>query len=91
MVYENQLLQNRDELLYLELVHAMSSGDIGRMEATFLPWIYIFKATGKHKYTFHLMQMMLNLEDVYPAKLVSVLSSILREHELTMFIGTSYT
>src|SRR5882762_7605209 len=50
-VFENQILRNRDELLYVELCHAMNAGDIGRVETSFLPWTYIFKATGKHKYT----------------------------------------
>jgi hypothetical protein len=34
--------------------HAMKTGDIGHVEALSLPWIYIFKAMGKHKYTSHL-------------------------------------
>jgi hypothetical protein len=40
-IFENQTLHNRDELLYLELSHAMNAGDIGQVEVTFLPWIYI--------------------------------------------------
>ncbi|TFK60261.1 hypothetical protein BDN72DRAFT_940533 [Pluteus cervinus] len=62
MMFENQILRNRDELLYLETSHAMSSGDIGRVEDTFLPWIYHFKSTGKHKYANHLQEFMTDLD-----------------------------
>lgn len=48
--YENQMLRNRDELLYVELCHGMNAGDIGRVETCFVPWTYMFTATGKHKY-----------------------------------------
>ena len=47
----------------------MNAGDIGRVEATFLPWVYMFMATGKHKYTSQILQFMANLCDVYPADL----------------------
>lgn len=42
--FENQTFWNHDELHYLELSHAMNAGDIGQVEATFLPWIYMFTA-----------------------------------------------
>lgn len=71
-IFENQVLRNRDELFYLELHHAIKSGDIGRVEDTFMHWIFMFKATGKHKYAHHMLQTMLNLEDLYPPKLASV-------------------
>ncbi|KAM6492216.1 hypothetical protein JOM56_011940 [Amanita muscaria] len=48
--FENAALIQRYFLLYEELVHAMNFGDIGRLERTLLPWILLFKATGKHKY-----------------------------------------
>jgi hypothetical protein len=64
-VFKNQTLRNRDELLYLELSHAMNAGDIGRVEATFSPWIYMFKATGKHKYGSQMLQFMIKMQDVY--------------------------
>ncbi|KAF9525694.1 hypothetical protein CPB83DRAFT_771677 [Crepidotus variabilis] len=64
--FENQVLRNRKELLYLELCHAMNAGDIGRVEATFLDWVYIFKATGKHKYASQMLSFMLHLRYVYP-------------------------
>jgi hypothetical protein len=49
-IFENQTLCNRDGFLYLDMRHAMKTGYIGCVEALSLPWIYIFKATGKHKY-----------------------------------------
>ncbi|KAI9457457.1 hypothetical protein BJY52DRAFT_1120356 [Lactarius psammicola] len=67
--FENQTLQNRDYLLYVDLCNAINLGDIGRVEASFLPWIYIFSATGKHKYTSQLARFMTNLHEVYPPAL----------------------
>jgi hypothetical protein len=68
-IFENQILRNHDELLYIELSHAMNTGDISRVEETFLQWLYIFKAMGKHKYTWHTLQFMFNLYKVYPPEL----------------------
>ncbi|KII83139.1 hypothetical protein PLICRDRAFT_58552 [Plicaturopsis crispa FD-325 SS-3] len=56
--FENQILRNRDELMYVELCHAMNTGDIGRVEASILPWTYMFKATGKHKYASQILRFM---------------------------------
>ena len=67
--FENQTLRKRDYLLYVDLCNAMNIGDIGRVEASFLPWIYIFSATGKHKYASQLGRFMKNLHDVYPPAL----------------------
>ncbi|KAH9028298.1 hypothetical protein EDB85DRAFT_1867916 [Lactarius pseudohatsudake] len=67
--FENQTLRNRDYLLYVDLCVAMNAGDIGRVEASFLPWIYIFCATGKHKYASQLARFMKNLHEVYPPAL----------------------
>ncbi|KAH9158641.1 hypothetical protein EDB89DRAFT_2118542 [Lactarius sanguifluus] len=60
--FENQTLRNRDYLLYVDLCNAMNAGDIGR-------WIYIFCATGKHKYASQLARFMKNLHEVYPPAL----------------------
>ena len=68
-IFENQTLRNRDELLYLETSHAMNAGDIGRVEATFLPWIYMFKATGKHKYGVQMLWFVLKMRHVYDTDL----------------------
>ncbi|KAI0090786.1 hypothetical protein BDY19DRAFT_1035348 [Irpex rosettiformis] len=54
---------------YVELTHAMKHGDIGRVEATFLKWVFIFKSVGKHKYASQLIKTMNDLRFVYPARL----------------------
>lgn len=72
-IFKNQILRNRDELLYLELHHAIKAGDIGWVEESFLYWVFIFKAMGKHKYAHYMIQMMLNLDELYPPELASVL------------------
>ncbi|KAG6875407.1 hypothetical protein C0992_003987, partial [Termitomyces sp. T32_za158] len=66
---ENALLVNKYFLLYEEISHAMNYGDIGRLETCLLPWIFIFKATGKHKYASHMMTFLCNVHFVYPAGL----------------------
>ncbi|KAI9432878.1 hypothetical protein BJY52DRAFT_1132534, partial [Lactarius psammicola] len=79
--YENQCLRNRDYLLYVDLCNALNSGDIGydggtrlrRDEASFLPWIYIFCGTGKHKYASQLARFMRNLHDIYPPDLSRII------------------
>lgn len=67
--FKNQTLRNRDELLYIDLCQAMNTGDIGRVEASFLPWIYIFKATGKHKYSSQISRFLNNLQFNWPESL----------------------
>ena len=67
--FENQTLQNHDKLLYVDLCHSMNASDIGQVEASFLPWIYIFKATCKHKYATHMVKFLVNLNYNYPATL----------------------
>jgi hypothetical protein len=47
----------------------MNTGDIGRVEASFLPWIYIFCATGKHKYASQVARFLKSLHEVYPPAL----------------------
>jgi hypothetical protein len=67
--FENQTLRNRDELMYIDVCQAMNTGDIGRVEASFLPWIYVFKATGKHKYASQMTKFLVNLQFNWPKKL----------------------
>ncbi|KAJ6567851.1 hypothetical protein B0H10DRAFT_2200069 [Mycena sp. CBHHK59/15] len=55
--------------LYEELSFAMNFGDIGRVETLFPPWIYIFKAVGKHRYATHMVKFMTDVHFVYPAPL----------------------
>ena len=54
---------------YVELTHAMKHGDIGRVEATFMRWVFIFKSVGKHKYASQLVKTMNDLRFVYPERL----------------------
>jgi hypothetical protein len=74
--FENQVLRNRDELLYVDLCQAMNAGDIGRVEASFLPWIYMFKATGKHKYAVQILRFLTNLRYNYPVELRCVIYNV---------------
>ncbi|KIM55070.1 hypothetical protein SCLCIDRAFT_17457 [Scleroderma citrinum Foug A] len=60
-------------LLYVDLCHAMNAGDIGRVEASFLPWVYIFRATGKHKYATHMTKFLINMNFNYPTSLCDVI------------------
>ncbi|KAG1832262.1 hypothetical protein DFJ58DRAFT_671175 [Suillus subalutaceus] len=71
--FENQTLQNRDELLYVDLCHAMNSGDIGRVEASILPWIYMFKLTGKPKYAYQMTRFMIYMCYVYTTDLRQII------------------
>ncbi|KAG2029370.1 hypothetical protein BDR03DRAFT_880967 [Suillus americanus] len=63
------MLQNRDELMYIDICQAMNTGDIGRVEVSFLPWIYVFKATRKHKYASQMTRLLANLQFNWPEKL----------------------
>lgn len=56
-------------LLYEELTWAMNAGDIGLVETVFPPWIYLFKATGKHKYASQMIKFLANVHFVYPKRL----------------------
>jgi hypothetical protein len=67
--FKNNLLLNMYMLLYEELSYAMNTGDIGRVEACFIPWIPIFKATGKHKYASHMVKYLGEVHLVYPEPL----------------------
>ncbi|KAF8587810.1 hypothetical protein K439DRAFT_1256418, partial [Ramaria rubella] len=69
MVFENSQLKLRDFLLYVELHHAITHGDIGQVKATLVDWSMIFRATGKHKYVAQVIQTLMNLNHVYPERL----------------------
>jgi len=71
-VHENMLLRSQMFLLYEELSYAMNEGDIGRVETCFLPWAYIFQASGKHKYATVLRKYLANIHFRYPKKLAYV-------------------
>ena len=63
---ENALLINMYYLLYEELTYAMNTGDIGRVEACFVPWTLIFKGVGKHKYAAEMIRHITNVHFFYP-------------------------
>jgi len=69
MVFENVALRKQHGLLYLELSHAMNYGDVGRILRLLPYWIAIFKATGKSKYSAHMIRFMTDLDHVYPPRL----------------------
>ena len=48
--FENASIMMKYLMLYEELAYAVNYGDIGHLEQCLLPWILLFKATGKHKY-----------------------------------------
>jgi hypothetical protein len=63
---ENILLMHQYFLLYEEISYAMNAGDIGRVETLFPAWIYLFKATGKHKYAAQMIKFLTDVHFVYP-------------------------
>ncbi|KAG1742092.1 hypothetical protein EDD22DRAFT_851634 [Suillus occidentalis] len=66
MVAMSHAIVWKDELMYIDICQAMNTGDIRRVEASFLPWIYMFKAMGKHKF-------LVNLQFNWPNKLSDVI------------------
>jgi hypothetical protein len=69
IVSENVALRKQHGLLYLELSHTMNYGDIGHILQLLPYWIAIFKATGKSKYSAHMIRFMTDLNHVYPPPL----------------------
>ncbi|KAJ6607144.1 hypothetical protein B0H10DRAFT_2307406 [Mycena sp. CBHHK59/15] len=67
--HENILQIHQYFPLYEEMSWSMNYGDIGQIETCFPPWIYIFKATGKHKYAAHMVKFMTDVHFVYPPPL----------------------
>ncbi|TFK77255.1 hypothetical protein BDN72DRAFT_910171 [Pluteus cervinus] len=67
--YENSVLTMKYFLLYDELLYAIKHGDIGRVEQVLIPWIFIFKGIGKHKYAFHMQRYLADVHLKYPAGL----------------------
>ncbi|KAJ7019237.1 hypothetical protein C8F04DRAFT_1323987 [Mycena alexandri] len=67
--HENILQIHQYFCLYEEMSFSMNYGDIGRVETLFPPWIYIFKAVGKHKYATHMVKFMTDVHFVYPPPL----------------------
>ncbi|KAJ7800011.1 hypothetical protein B0H13DRAFT_2244977 [Mycena leptocephala] len=67
--HENILMLHQYLLLYEETSFAMNRGDIGRLETTFPPWISIFPAVAKHKYSAHMTKYLTDVHFVYPPRL----------------------
>ena len=67
--FENAKLMQHYFLLYEELSHSMNFGDIGQLERTLLPWILLFKATGKHKYATAMEKHLVETHFEYPEPL----------------------
>ncbi|KAJ8695821.1 hypothetical protein PTI98_005742 [Pleurotus ostreatus] len=64
-VNENMLLLQEYFLLYEELTFSMNEGDIGRLESSFMSWVYIFRGCGKHKYAAQLVRYLKDLHFKY--------------------------
>ncbi|KAF7309132.1 hypothetical protein MKEN_01115300 [Mycena kentingensis (nom. inval.)] len=71
--FENQTLRNRDEMMYLDLSHAMNIGDIGVVEASIPYWCYLFKATGKYKYCTQMLNFVQDLRTRYSPDLAEII------------------
>ncbi|CDO69126.1 hypothetical protein BN946_scf185042.g28 [Trametes cinnabarina] len=67
--WENTLLCEQYFLLYEEMSYAMNAGDIGRVETCFMPWVFIFRGCGKHKYVSQMIKFLHNVHRVYPPQL----------------------
>lgn len=70
--FENMLLRQQHFLLYEEITYTLNEGDIGRVEDCYLPWIFIFRSCGKHKYASHMMKYLRDVHYIYPPGLKSV-------------------
>lgn len=71
---ENLLLHQKYFMLYEEITYAMNTGEIGRIEACFMSWVFIFRSCGKHKYATYMMKYLHNVHFVYPKGLQYVFS-----------------
>ena len=67
--HENMMIRQQYFLLYEEMSHALDCGDIGHVEDCFLPWAFIFRGCGKHKYAKHMVKHLHNVHFVYPDRL----------------------
>ncbi|KAI0038958.1 hypothetical protein FA95DRAFT_1504832, partial [Auriscalpium vulgare] len=64
--HENTLILHQYLLLYEELSFGMNVGDIGRLDTIFPMWIYLFRASGKHKYASAILKFLTDVHFVYP-------------------------
>ncbi len=65
-VQENTMRTHNYLLLYEELSYALNAGDIGRFETLVVPWVLLFRGTGKHKYGTQTLRFMHALYFIYP-------------------------
>ncbi|KAI1787585.1 hypothetical protein LXA43DRAFT_856650, partial [Ganoderma leucocontextum] len=65
-VQGNTIRMHHYILLYEELSYAMNAGDIGRLETLLVPWVLLFRATGKHKYGNYTLRFWHALYFIYP-------------------------
>ncbi|EEB91509.1 hypothetical protein MPER_10117 [Moniliophthora perniciosa FA553] len=65
LTFENSLRRQQLFLLYEEITWAMNEGDIGRVEECFVPWMWIFRATGKHRYAKFLQRYLRDMHFTY--------------------------
>lgn len=81
---ENLLLMQQYFLLYQEITYALNIGDIGRVEDCFMPWIFIFRGCGKHKYATNMMKYLRDVHFIYPPglKYVDFLIQVIDFHHL---------
>lgn len=63
---ENIKIMHQYFCLYEEMSWAMNSGDIGRVETLFPPWISLFRACGKLQYATAMIQFMTDVHFRYP-------------------------
>jgi hypothetical protein len=71
--FRNNSLVLAHLIQYIELAHAMKHGDIGRVEATFLHWAFVFKSVRKHKYSAYLIKLMVDMKYIYPEPLKRII------------------
>ena len=64
--HENIIIMHQYFLLYEEISFVMNHGDIGCLKTLFPPWIYIFKATGKHRYANLMVKFLTEVHFLYP-------------------------
>ncbi|KIJ34133.1 hypothetical protein M422DRAFT_52124 [Sphaerobolus stellatus SS14] len=67
--FKNSLLRNRDFLDYIELCHSMNWGDVGKVEAILIPFIFLFQGCGKYKYAQAMIRFLGSLQHVYTPEL----------------------
>ncbi|KIL56656.1 hypothetical protein M378DRAFT_89022 [Amanita muscaria Koide BX008] len=78
--FENAALMQQYFLLYEELTFAMNHGDITRFEKVLLPWIQLFKATGKHVYATEMTEFLLDTHFMFHVDFGVVFCMVLVSH-----------